>query len=219
MAEPLESLEERFTQITGHSIPSRRSSISSEEAMNFPGLFSAGVKLKSMVSPGQHMTSETKLEQNNSRPKDPTRLIPKPLIITIKINGQPARALVDSGSLSDFISTTLVDQLKLEIKPLTRPQACEMAASGSRTMIQSSCTSDFEFQEISEKRTFDVMNLENYDVLLGTPFLFQHGVMLGFNPSRIAVGFSESQPQIISPSNSLCLSQNYRLASTVGLIL
>ncbi|KIJ27687.1 hypothetical protein M422DRAFT_271110 [Sphaerobolus stellatus SS14] len=147
MSEPLETLSERYERITGR-IP-----LPLHSAAVRPGINSNSKPIS---------VSETKLEQNNSKPKDPTRHVPKPLIITIKINGQPARALVDSGSLLDFVSTTLVDQLKLPTVPFARPQPLQYN--------------------------------ENYDVLLGTPFLFQHGVMLGFNPTRIAVGSNDSQP-------------------------
>ncbi|KIJ40850.1 hypothetical protein M422DRAFT_256296 [Sphaerobolus stellatus SS14] len=95
MLEPLETLSERYERIIGR-IP-----LPLHSAAVRPGINSNSKPIA---------VSETKLEQNNSKPKDPTRHVPKPLIITIKINGQPARALVDSGSLSDFVSTTLVDQ-------------------------------------------------------------------------------------------------------------
>jgi hypothetical protein len=35
------------------------------------------------------------------------------------------------------------------------------------------------------------VNLDNYDMILGTPFLYQHQVAIGFNPSRVLVGSSE----------------------------
>ena len=38
---------------------------------------------------------------------------------------------------------------------------------------------------------FDVVNLDNYNVILGTPFLYQHQVAMGFNPSCVIVGSSE----------------------------
>ena len=54
------------------------------------------------------------MQQNAALPKDLTRMIPIPLIVMVKVNGQPARALVDSGSFADFVSSTLVDQLQLK---------------------------------------------------------------------------------------------------------
>ncbi len=40
--------------------------------------------------------------------------IPRTLVIVVKINGHPCRALIDMGSMRDFISTTIVDQLGLK---------------------------------------------------------------------------------------------------------
>ena len=38
------------------------------------------------------------------------------------------------------------------------------------------------------------MNLLNYDLILGTPFLFQHRVTLGLNPTAVMVGSAISVP-------------------------
>ncbi|KAI9068602.1 hypothetical protein FKP32DRAFT_1695592 [Trametes sanguinea] len=54
------------------------------------------------------------LERNAMRPKDYTRVAPMPIIVNIEINGSPARALLDTGCMADFISTTLVDQLQIQ---------------------------------------------------------------------------------------------------------
>ena len=48
-------------------------------------------------------------------------LLPKPIVIQVEINGVPVHALVDSGSLGDFISSTVVDQLKLKCTVLDKP--------------------------------------------------------------------------------------------------
>ena len=45
------------------------------------------------------------------RIKDKTQRLPEPIVIEIKVNGQPIRALLDTGSMADFISMTIVDQL------------------------------------------------------------------------------------------------------------
>ena len=49
------------------------------------------------------------LEQNASIPKDFIQIVPKVIIIECQINGKPMCTLLDSGSLSDFISTVAVD--------------------------------------------------------------------------------------------------------------
>ncbi|KAG8693823.1 hypothetical protein FRC09_010274 [Ceratobasidium sp. 395] len=76
-----------------------------------------------------------RLDKKNARPKDITCKLPKPLVIQAMINGKPVRALIDSGSLGDFISTTAVDQLKLEHEALTKPIGLQMAVAGSKSSI------------------------------------------------------------------------------------
>ncbi|KAL0950225.1 hypothetical protein HGRIS_010212 [Hohenbuehelia grisea] len=53
------------------------------------------------------------IQRNVSVTRDFTRAIPRPVVVVVTVNGQPARALIDSGSLGDFMSTTLADQLKI----------------------------------------------------------------------------------------------------------
>lgn len=49
-----------------------------------------------------------------------------------------------------------------------------------------------EYQNVKETQYFDVANLSNYDLILGTLFLFQRSVLLGFNEARVIVGSSTS---------------------------
>jgi hypothetical protein len=50
------------------------------------------------------------------------------------------------------------------------------------------------YQDIKEQCTLDVINLNNYGVILGTPWMYQHAVCLGFNPARVIIGIDEAQP-------------------------
>lgn len=50
------------------------------------------------------------LQHNAATPRDFRWVIPEPIVIVVNINGHPARALLDSGSLSDFMSVHLAVQ-------------------------------------------------------------------------------------------------------------
>lgn len=134
------------------------------------------------------------IQRNSASTKDPSRKIPKPLVIVVKIDGEPARALVDSGSLGDFISSLLVQQLRIKKRELNSPIPVQLAVQGSRSRINFGATAKFEYQSISETRYFDVINLSGYDLILGTPWLFQHRISFGINPSRVVVGSATSLP-------------------------
>ena len=116
------------------------------------------------------------------------------MIVIVNIEGQPARALIDSRSLCDFMSSTLVDQLKLNRNELTMPLNVQLAVQGSHSKKNYNVVCDFKYQAIKERHSFDIMNISGYDLILGTPFLYQHSVSLGFNPTRVIIGSDNSLP-------------------------
>ena len=134
------------------------------------------------------------LQRNAAIPKDFTRTVPKPVVVVVHLNGHPARALLDSGSLGDFVSTALVDQLKLAKVALTKPLSLQLAVQGSRSKVNWGVKAAFQYQNIKEERYFDVANLSNYDLILGTPWWFQHRLTVGLNPARVVVGSNEPVP-------------------------
>ena len=99
----------------------------------------------------------------------------------VQIGGKPCHTLLDTGSMADFMSTMLVDQLRLKWEVLVKPLPVQLVVHGSCSKINCSITADFEYQDIACKQWFNVVNLDNYDLILGTPFLFQHQVMLTWN--------------------------------------
>jgi hypothetical protein len=131
------------------------------------------------------------IERTSLNVKDKMRKLPEPIVIQVKINGQTIRALLDSGSMADFLSTTVVDQLRLPKEVYQKPLSVQLAVHGSRSKINCGTTVRFQYQTIDCDRRFDIANLDNYDAILGTPFLYQHQVAIGFNPSRVIVGSSE----------------------------
>ena len=77
---------------------------------------------------------------------------------------------------------------------LSTPLALQLTVQGSQSKVNYATTVQFRYQDINEKRTFDIINLNNYDLILGTPFMHQHQICVGFNPARIVVGSDESLP-------------------------
>lgn len=115
-------------------------------------------------------------------------------MIQINVNGSALRALVDSGSLGDFVSSTIVDQLKLKHKDLDKPLGLQLAVQGSRSKINSYVSMNYSYQGIKDSRRFDVVNLNDYDVIFGTPWIYQHQVCIGLNPVRIVIGSNNPFP-------------------------
>lgn len=125
------------------------------------------------------------LERTTASLKDFTRKAPKTVIIAARMNGTIVRALLGTGSRTDFISSPVVDLLKLKRIALAKPQSVKLAVTGSHTTVNFGVDAELEYQTIKETRHFDVMNIEGYDVILETPFLSQHRVIFRFNPVKV----------------------------------
>ena len=60
--------------------------------------------------------------------------------------------------------------------------------------MNSRATVKSRYQNINETRTLDIININNYDLILGTPFMYQRQVCLWFNPARVVVGSNVALP-------------------------
>ena len=92
------------------------------------------------------------------------------------------------------MSSTLADQLGIEKKPLEMPLALQLAVQGSQSKVNYIVIAQLQYQDINEKRTFDFINLSSYDLILGTLWMHQHQVCIGFNPARVVIGSDNSLP-------------------------
>jgi hypothetical protein len=118
------------------------------------------------------------LQRNAAVVKGTHRILPKPIVARVTVNGHPARALLDSGSLGDFMSSTLVDQLQVKRTMLDVPLSLQLAVQGSRSKVNTVAMMQLQYQDINETRTFDVINLNSYDLILGTPWMHQHQIWI-----------------------------------------
>ncbi|OCH83771.1 hypothetical protein OBBRIDRAFT_742726, partial [Obba rivulosa] len=134
------------------------------------------------------------VQRNAASPKDFRRLIPEPVVVVVDIDGHPARALLDSGSLADFMSSRLAHQLNVKSFELEKPFPVHLAVQGSRAKINMGCKAEIRYQLVREQQYFDIVNLLNYDLILGTPFWFQHNLVVGLNPTTVIVGSPNALP-------------------------
>ena len=75
------------------------------------------------------------IERNAAKTMDFKRHLPKLIVIEVRVNEQPVRALIDTGSMADFISTTVADQLRLKTDVLAKPLPLQLAVHGSRSKV------------------------------------------------------------------------------------
>ena len=127
------------------------------------------------------------LQLNSAQIKENMRILPKPIVVRVAINGHPARALLDTGSLGDFLWSMLADQLSIKKEMLEFPLSLQLAVQGSRSKVNAKASVKLEYQE-SKIHTFYNININSYDLILGTPWMYQHQICLGFTLARVVVG-------------------------------
>ena len=66
---------------------------------------------------------------------------------------------------------TSPDQLKVKTERLDVPLTVQLAVQGSRSRSNSPARVRFQYQGIDEERVFDVININSYDLILGTPLV------------------------------------------------
>jgi hypothetical protein len=77
-------------------------------AWTFDNLESAAINIRKIET--KELPNKFKnLTRTAAKPKDFERKVPKYLVVNVEINNQVVRALIDSGSLADFVSTTVAD--------------------------------------------------------------------------------------------------------------
>ena len=134
------------------------------------------------------------IQQNAAQVKGRQRVLPKPVVVKVLINDHPAQALLDSGSLEDYMSSMLADQLGMKKQTLDTLLALQLVVQGSCSKINTITTVRLQYQQINEEHTFDIVNINNYNLILGTLWMHQHQVCLDFNLARILIGSDEALP-------------------------
>jgi len=105
----------------------------------------------------------------------------------IKMNGVNTYMLFDSGSTTDAISPDFTQVANIAIYKLEKPLTLQLGCAGSRSKINFGTESKIEFNSIAEDTYLDVVNLDKYDSILGTPFLRKHSIMLDFENQEIVI--------------------------------
>ncbi|KAJ3808538.1 hypothetical protein F5876DRAFT_67184 [Lentinula aff. lateritia] len=92
------------------------------------------------------------LQRNAGVVKDIGRIVPRPIVIVVQIDGRP--------------------------KYHKNPLSLHLAIQGSRSKIHCGTTVNLKYATIDANHYFDIANISNYDLILGTPWIFQYKVRI-----------------------------------------
>ena len=92
------------------------------------------------------------------------------------------------------MSSTLTKQLNVPWIELAKPLSVQLAAQGSQMKVNYGMKVMFAYQRINTEQYFNIMNLQNYDLILGTLLLFQYQVLVRLNGLWIIFGSKSLLP-------------------------
>ncbi|KAI0027997.1 hypothetical protein K488DRAFT_59835, partial [Vararia minispora EC-137] len=99
-----------------------------------------------------------------------------------------AYALIDTGSTTTTISPAVVDLAKAERIQLKNPATLQLGCVGSRSKINFGTYPRVSIGPLMDEKIYaDVVNIDRYDMIIGTPFLHQYGCVIDFENHTFSI--------------------------------
>jgi hypothetical protein len=98
----------------------------------------------------------------------------------IDVDGLKAHVLIDPGCTTDLMSSDFAKVAKVKPVRLEKPMALQLAVSGSRSKVNFGTWAPLKLDGLEETRYFDIANVDQFDMILGTPFLWANRITLAF---------------------------------------
>ena len=92
-----------------------------------------------------------------------------------------ALVLFDSGSNTDALSPDFVWACGISVFKLERSIPIQLGTKGSRSVIHYGTNTTLTFGSKVLEQYFDILNLDKYDAIIGTPWLNKYNATLDFN--------------------------------------
>ena len=96
--------------------------------------------------------------------------------VSVPVNGLIARVLLDGGSNTNMVSPEFATVAKIPAIELQEQMTLQLAVTGSRSKINYGAWAQVKLGSINPKVYFDIANIDGYDVILGTPFMWEHAI-------------------------------------------
>ncbi|KAL1940905.1 hypothetical protein VTO73DRAFT_7541 [Trametes versicolor] len=113
------------------------------------------------------------------------------LCALVNVNGIMAYTLFDSGSTTDSVSPEFAHISGAKPVKLDEQIVLQLGCAGSRSKINYGTWVPLSYGGLEDMMYFDIVNLDRYDCVIGTPFMNKHGVKLDFNRRMIMIGDRE----------------------------
>jgi len=96
----------------------------------------------------------------------------------ISINGIKALVLFDTGSTTDAVSNDFARVAQLPLYTLEKPITLKLGCVGSRSNVVFGTIAKAVFETKSANTYFDVANIDQYDIIMGIPYMTRNKITL-----------------------------------------
>ena len=104
----------------------------------------------------------------------------QPISVFWEIGRTNAHCLIDSGCKGIMLSPNFIRVAKIEPFLLDKPIGIQLAVTGSKSVINYGANMTIKYEGGESQEYFDIINIDYYDAILGTPFLRKHEVIIDF---------------------------------------
>ena len=112
----------------------------------------------------------------------------KCLATFVKVGGQEAWTLWDSGSTTIGIMLSFVDVVKITVFPLKNPHVLQLETVGSCASVNFGAYIDVATHGSLQQEYIDIANFNHYNMIIGTSFMCSRKVILNFKNDTIKIG-------------------------------
>ncbi|KAF9489600.1 hypothetical protein BDN71DRAFT_1401365 [Pleurotus eryngii] len=110
------------------------------------------------------------------------------MIAIVAIHGHRALIMFDIGCTTDIISPQFATIAKVPYGYLKDPVPLQLGTVGSSAKLQFGTNVNIQIMDIDDVEYCNVVNINQYDTILGTPFMHKHGIILDFVINSIQHG-------------------------------
>jgi hypothetical protein len=108
------------------------------------------------------------------------------MVALVKVNGLEAYALLDSSSTTVSVMHDFAHIANLVVMQLDNLILLQLGTVDSHSMINFGTRTRLELGPIKEDDAYlDVINIDRYDMIIGTPFMCRHGLILDFGTDAL----------------------------------
>ncbi|KAJ7179804.1 hypothetical protein C8R43DRAFT_831983, partial [Mycena crocata] len=105
----------------------------------------------------------------------------------VKVNGHAVFALFDSGCTTEACSPDFARVAGIKVFPIQSEITLQLGTAGSRSKINHGMTATVEYDDIKSEEYLDIVNLDQFDLIIGTKFMRKHKMSLDFEFDTIRV--------------------------------